>query len=151
MSQDATRGVGVYGDPGRVRALAREADALAGEVRAEATRVRGAREVAWVSTGAERFRRRLEEEADRLDRAARELEQAAESLYRHARECEQRLDEIASAQRWFTATVSSAWRAARSAADELGQVVTPAIAEMARYAPTPGSLAWLDFARRAGR
>lgn len=141
----------MYGDPDRVRALAREADELAAEVRREALRILEARDVAWVSTGADRFRHRLEEEAARLDRPARELEQAADELYRHARECERRLEEIAAAQRWFTDAAAGAWRSARAAAEGLGEVVTPAIARLARTAPATGSLDWLDFARRAGR
>lgn len=81
----------MYGDPAAIRALARETAQLADEAHAEASRVRAAREVAWVSAGADRYRDWLDDQGGRVDRAAAELEQAADALYRHAREVEDRL------------------------------------------------------------
>ena len=51
----------VYGDPDHVRVLARRAAGMADHLRDEAVEAAALREVGWQSTGADRWRDRLDE------------------------------------------------------------------------------------------
>jgi uncharacterized protein YukE len=86
---------GVDGVPGQLHELASRAAALAEQVRARSTQVRGHARTGWSGPAADAYARAVATEAARLDRCAGRLDDLVAAIRGHARGAEQRLDEVA--------------------------------------------------------
>lgn len=79
---------------GEIRATAREVQGVADDVRRLAGSVAGLGSVAWESSAAQAFRRRIGDEATRILTVADAVEAAAVSLRRHAHAVDQVVEEV---------------------------------------------------------
>ena len=138
----------VYGDPEQVRVIARRTAAMADQLRDEAVRVASLADVEWQSTGADRWRDRLDQLLLDMRADADRADDAAEALFRHADEAEQTLAAITSAMAAFERRVDDARRLVANAADEVADTAVDAargVLDMARRAPSALSLEWLRW------
>ena len=71
-------------DADEIRAVARQASTVAGEIRRAAWRISTADAVDWRSAGAIQYRKRLHEKAGRLNNLAREVDGMVGALHRYA-------------------------------------------------------------------
>ena len=148
MVWNDTIGGGVYGDPDRVRALAREAAAQAERLRDEATRVAGLAEVGWQSSGADRWRDRLDDLVQQLRADADRADEAAAALRHHADEAESTIAAIQGAMAAFERRVADARRIVGDAAEDVADAAVDGarhVLDLARRAPSALSLDWLRF------
>lgn len=131
-----------------LRLLSRRASALAGQTRDAASEVLTARSVAWVSTGASSFKADLEQDARDIRAAADELDDLARNLTRYADDVEHRVRQIEDAMSVFGDLVGDARRTLSNAVAGVDDAVTDGarrIVDLARRAPSPGSLDWPGF------
>lgn len=149
---------GMYGDPGEVRAVARQLRALAAEVGDSADRLVAGHDMEWRSTAASTFRAQLTECTGQVRGCIEELEEAARAVDRHADEVAERLAAIAAAEVWARQQIAGL----REEAEGLVEGVVGGVRDLAGDAwntmrnlpdqlPTPGSVDWLDISERIGR
>lgn len=136
----------MYGDPDQVRALARQVQACADDLRADARSTEALQSVGWESTGANQWRDDVADLAVGMRADAAECDQVADLLLEHARQVEATLARIESAANRFWGQVESARSALANAGDEVvdtGLDWARGLVDQARRAPSVLSMDWL--------
>ena len=133
-----------YGDPDVLDAHARRLGVDADGVRARGRALESAvARMRWQGTGADAFRRTVEQDADQLHRAARELDEAAAAMRAHAADVRARLEQIRALERavsgWFDDQLRSLQAAARAVAD----AVTDPLGAVRRAVADPPWSGWV--------